>query len=250
MAEGAGTTVDVPYVGPVRRNVLYVVAAAVAGYVGYAWWKARGAVDEAAPVPPDDYGEDWASEAPGATTGSPTTGVGGGYQLVAPDGEIPPASNAEWTFRAISALGDIGYEPQLVAAALGKYLARKPLTAAEAELVNVARARLGPPPVGDFPVTMTESAPTSSVVPIPGVPAGVRVVGSTRTSVSLAWGRVPGAVGYQTHMDGRAGYVRRTTPYITITNLRPGKRYIFRVRAYNTRGVGREAPEVAGTTRA
>jgi len=255
-------TVKLPYVGPVRRNALYVAAAAILGYVGYAWWRSRsdsiGEGEAVATQPADEFGDDFSSEAGGPTSGPATSGSGGGFQLVAPDGEIPPSSNAEWTARAISALGDIGYEPSAVASAIGKYLARKGLTQAEAELINVARARLGPPPIGDFPVTMVEPTPTPPVVtpPVtkprvtpPKAPTGVRVVSATRNTITLRWNGVSGATMYQTHMDGRAGYVRRSGATITIVSLRPGRRYVFRVRAVNSAGVGPVAPPVVGVTR-
>lgn len=246
--------VTVPGIGPVRRDVLYGIGGVAALAVGYAWWRSRADAD--VPLTGEEavgYGDDYSATAVGDLSGAQTTGVGGGATTVASDVPLPPRDNAEWTQRATSMLGDIGYEPAAVAAAIGNYLARKPLSAAQADIINTARAMVGPPPLGEFPVTLTPATPTTPAKPAPakapGRPSGFAVRASTADTVTLGWSPVSGATSYRVYMDGRAGFVTVKTPTATITHLWPRRRYTFRVRGMNAAGAGTLAGPVAGRTK-
>ena len=162
-------TIDLPAVGPVKKQWLYVGGALALGIVGYAWYQhaqSAGAAGDETPVDPEfeNYGVDGGGSAGGTTTG------GLAYTPPAetdPD-DLPPTTNAAWVQRCVDYLSDvIGFDAQLVSTTLGKYLGRQPLTAVEADLVRTALGAVGSPPVGEYRIIMigTPSTPTPPSTP-------------------------------------------------------------------------------------
>ena len=92
----------------------------------------------------------------------------------------------------------------------------------------------GPGPVST--VTGTVRGPTS-------VPGGLRIVGTTSTSVGLDWNKVTGATGYEYQQDG-GRWVAVLTSDVQVSNLKDGQVYRFRVRATNADGYGPSSPEL------
>lgn len=162
MTESA--TIDLPGAGPVKKQWIYIGLAGVAAVVGYAYWK-RSQQAATAPMEPgiDDY-------TGGVQTGSSGSTTGGLTWEPADPGDpddLPPSTNAVWTQRAISYLSQINFDAQVVAAALGKYLARLPLVPAEADIVRTAEGAIGKPPVGTYQIVMVPNPPTGPVTPPP-----------------------------------------------------------------------------------
>lgn len=166
-------TVDVPVVGNIDKRWLYAGAAVTALIIAVAWWRARNA-----PATIEDpAGAEYGGELPPDASTTP------GLSHTPPDepdpDELPPTTNSQWTQRAVTYLESIGYDPQLVATTLGKYLGRQPLTGPEADIVRTAEGAIGKPPQGEhriIPVgTPPGGQPPSPAPPPPVVPQTVSV---------------------------------------------------------------------------
>lgn len=131
-------------------------------------------------------------------------GVGGGtgydpnagYYNPVPTGSAP-TTNSAWAQYVEQQLTSIGYDPQTVAAAIGRYLAKLPLTADQAQIVQVALAEAGPPPQGSYTIITTGgSTPASGGSAALPAPTGLRVSNKNAHEFSLAWNPVQGAHNY------------------------------------------------------
>lgn len=142
-----GKTVDVPGIGEVKAVYVYGIGAVFVGVIGYAWWSRRnlaaGSEAEPAYVPGMD-------EDSGGTT---TAGIERrDPEPVDPD-KLPPTTNDEWSRRATEYMMNVlGYDGQLVAKTIGKYLSRQGLTPNEQDIIRTIWGQLGRPPQGDFPI--------------------------------------------------------------------------------------------------
>ncbi|MZF88738.1 glycoside hydrolase family 18 protein [Streptomyces sp. SID5643] len=88
----------------------------------------------------------------------------------------------------------------------------------------------------------TDPGPT-----VPAAPGGLRVSGTTSSSVSLAWNTVAGATGYTVHRDGtKITAVSGTSA--TVTGLTASTSYSFQVTATNAAGESPKSAAVTGTT--
>ncbi|WP_033311248.1 glycoside hydrolase family 18 protein [Streptomyces iakyrus] len=88
----------------------------------------------------------------------------------------------------------------------------------------------------------TDPGPT-----VPAAPSGLRVSGTTSSSVSLAWTPVSGATGYTVHRDGtKVTAVSGTSA--TVTGLAASTSYSFQVTATNAAGESPKSAAVTGTT--
>lgn len=159
--------VTLPGVGPVKREWLYAGAALVAGIVGYAWIR-RSRTPPVVLDPNADIGATGYAGTPGASSSAPVNVDN------RDNGAID--TNAKWVQYAAEKLGQYGFEPGAVAAALGKWLQRQPLTDAEISMVTSARGVAGDPPTGG-PYPVIHALPT----PAPGgggtpPPAGTKTV--------------------------------------------------------------------------
>ncbi|MEU3937791.1 glycoside hydrolase family 18 protein [Streptomyces sp. NPDC029044] len=82
---------------------------------------------------------------------------------------------------------------------------------------------------------------------VPAAPSGLRVTGTTSSSVSLAWNTVSGATGYTVHRDGtKVTAVSGTSA--TVTGLAASTSYSFQVTATNAAGESPKSAAVTGTT--
>ncbi|MEU0169106.1 glycoside hydrolase family 18 protein [Streptomyces iakyrus] len=88
----------------------------------------------------------------------------------------------------------------------------------------------------------TDPGPT-----VPAAPSGLRVSGTTSSSVSLAWNPVSGATGYTVHRDGtKVTAVSGTSA--TVTGLAASTSYSFQVTATSAAGESPKSAAVTGTT--
>lgn len=147
-------TVALPVAGPVKKTWVYGGLAVVAVIVGYAYYTRSQA--PAAPV--DLYPPVEGGDLPGDSTTTP------GLSHTPPEppdpSTLPPTTNSEWSQRAVTYLrDDLGYDPTLVGSALGKYLAREPLTAPEADIVRTVEGVMGRPPSGDYRIIVVGTPP-------------------------------------------------------------------------------------------
>lgn len=150
-------TVNLPGVGPVDERWVIAGVALIAGIAGWAWYQRGRAPIEEAPPEVDEFA-DAAVDAYEGAFGTPALTP---HPLSEP-GYLPPGSDAEWAQRAQIILTGVNYDPLTAATAIGKYLTRQTLTPTEADIVRVAIAQLGPPPVGSYPVTVA-AVPTPPV---------------------------------------------------------------------------------------
>ncbi|MFC8140675.1 chitinase [Streptomyces paradoxus] len=88
----------------------------------------------------------------------------------------------------------------------------------------------------------TDPGPT-----VPAAPSGLRVSGTTSSSVSLAWNTVSGATGYTVHRDG-AKVTAVSGTSATVTGLAASTSYSFQVTATNAAGESPKSAAVTGTT--
>ena len=155
----------------------------------------------------------------GLTTPDTATGAGTGDGLpVAGPGTVSGTTGtttgygtlAAWAQAAQAGLAEIGYDPVAVAAALGAYLAGRPLTPDQAAIVNAARAEFDTQGLTLPPVTLVPPAgPAVTGNTAPAVSGG-RVISVNNNEAVVGWSGVnaarytvritgPGAVNGQTH---------------------------------------------------
>ena len=211
-------TVNLPLAGKQSKKAVAVVAVAAAAFVVFMYVRTRAsassstttaaAIDPSTGYPygsPQDVaalaGESGTSSdeidpATGATYGSVAdeqalaeeSGSAGvvNYGTGAATGTATPASNAAWAQEVEQIVPPLINSPTAtsdVAAAVGRFLSGLPLTTAQAQIIQVAEAELGPPPVGQF-----------SIIPEPdsSAPSSGTPTGTTTTTTDVA---VPVCVG-------------------------------------------------------
>lgn len=187
------TDVDVPVVGRVPKPAVYAGLAAVVGYAGWAWWRARQQGD----------GSVLYTEDPATGTASPG---GGEYVNPAPrttpdpdPAKLAPTTDQEWVARALEKM--TWFEPGYLTTTLGKYLARTPLTSEEASVVRSAWGLLGKPPGGQQ-ITLTTAGGTPGNPP-KSLPAPVLSAALMQGDWAvLTWSPVNGATKYVVHARG------------------------------------------------
>jgi len=239
--------VDIPKVGPVNKKVLIGAGVAVAGFLAWRYYLAGSgstSVDEGAEdtgyedggtIPAVEGATDWygaGSSSTGDTTSSTPQAM---------------TTNAQWSQYARDQLlaADVASGAD-IGAALGNYLAGKPLTSAQQTIVQAAIAYAGYPPVG-----------THVVVPggdteITVAPTGLKVIGTSPNSVTLSWAAVAGADFYDVYRSGAASNaVRSTATSATISGLNSNTSYTFQVAAVSGSGkAGPKSSSVSGKTAA
>lgn len=240
--------VDIPKVGPVNKKVLIVTGVGVAGFLVWRYYRASSEVTSADETTAEDAGYEDGGTIPaveGATdwygSGSSSTGdtTSSTSQAL--------LTNAQWSQYARDQLlaADVASGSD-ISAALGNYLAGKPLTAGQQTIVQAAIAYAGYPPVG-----------THVVVPggdtdITVAPSGLKVIGTSPNSVTLSWVAVAGAESYDVYRSGAASNaVRSSATSATISGLNSNTSYTFQVAAVSGAGkAGPKSSSVSGKTSA
>lgn len=152
-------TVDVPVAGRMNKKVVIGGLVIVAGVVGYAYLK-RAMV----PAEPEVIDPELESYSGGLQTyGSGSTTGGLAYNNpppadVDPD-DLPPTNNAQWVQRGVDYMQGLAFDAQFVATTLGKYLARVPVIASEADVIRTVEGAIGRPPVGEYRIIMVSTPP-------------------------------------------------------------------------------------------
>lgn len=161
------------------------------------------------------------------------------------------ATNAEWSQAVESGLADIGYSPEDIAAAVGRYLGGLSLTPDQQNIIQVALAEFDPPPVGTFSIIAAPATGTATTgnttVPAGGTTttaaaptlSGGHVVSVTSSEAVVAWtgtgatswrltisgpGAINGKVSTVTKPEGTYGGLEAGHTYdVTIQPLVNGK---------------------------
>lgn len=243
--------VDVPAVGRIKKAYILVPAGLAAAYVGWRWYQASQAAEEAPAGSDGLYTSDDLSEYGLSTTGG-ATNVTGNTGTVVTDGTNPNAidSNSEWNELAVERLTNSGYDPQTVRGALGEFLGRRSLDSAEAGIARAALGAAGQPPEGR-PWSVIEAATTGGTA-TPGAVTGLKVTKVGTEYVNLAWTPVTGATEYAVYRsDTGTMAVRASGGSTSIYGLRPNTSYRFQVAAVGSAGkVGPRSAAIPAKTAA
>lgn len=265
-------TVKIPGIGPLDKKYAYVGGAAVAGFVGYAYWRNRQASAAAATTATDTTATDTtALDAANAAASDPSyaygTGdggyaYGGGYPIYQSpiNGNYPtptggaPSTDPQWTQEAINWLANIGVDSQAASHAIALFMSDMCMTSQEADYVRQAKAGLGDPPQTHHNIQICSTnnpPPTGGGGPIPA-PANFHVTGTSKTGVTLSWSAVPGKnVVYLLHGDGGgiSHSIGTFKTSFTYGQLKPGTKYNFHVQAVSDGVNGAASPTVSATTK-
>lgn len=228
---------------PKSKRILIVVALGAAGYVGWRWWSNRTAatgtpatVDVGAPV-----------DASGVV-GAPASGNVQYAGTVTDNTRTPGPGNfrndAEWTQYAADKLATTR-PVDTVYSALGDYLAGRPLSDAEADIVRSAIAVAGEPPSGHKPLVAQVGTITLTA------PGGVAVYAFDRTWADLRWNGVSGAITYNVYRDGLASPVASSSSgHTRVHGLTPGHTHHLQVAGVTATGKpGPKSATVSVTTK-
>jgi len=242
MSEMTSGTVNVPKLGKVKKIWFWGVLSVVGIYVGWRWYSASASSASDVTYETGDVGDGIdASGVVGAGGASGNVQYAGGTT----DGTDADTidTNGEWTNTAVEILSNAGRDAGTVQAALGEFLARRPLDEAEASIARSAMAVAGEPPVGR-PWTIIAQVGEVSLT----APSNLRATGTTGSSTTLAFSPVNGAASYSAYRDDLGGVVVGTGvgPSIQIGGLTPNKTYRFSVAARTT--TGKAGPKSSATT--
>jgi hypothetical protein len=212
-------TIKLPVLGPTKRGWVIAGGALIAGIVGYAWWN-RAKTGVAEEVLPEDIPQD--REPPPTVVGEENFDTGEVRAII--------NTNDEWVSAALERLANAGYDTLFALTTLGKYLARRPLTEAEANLVQSALGVAGTPPQGGpYPITREGASGPTTAFAAPTV----RARQTSRVSVTISWTPVPDATGYQVRRI-RGGTPGTGEPWFSVGNktshtvtARPVRRSVF-----------------------
>jgi hypothetical protein len=127
-------------------------------------------------------------------------------------------SNAAWAQAVEAGLTDVGYSSTDIASALGAYLTQQPVDSTQANIISVAIAEYGNPPVGNLQI-ITEPASKSSTTTTgtsPSTPVKVQVPDVKGDTIDAAEKLIT-AVGLKSHINqvlkgGTSYYINSQTP--------------------------------------
>jgi len=227
-------TVEVPAVGRVKKQYVYVAAALVAGIVGFAYWRRSSAPVEDFPAYTDEdvISDGVTDTAGGAAGGSASSGGTGGG-----DSSTTPDSDSEWVMMAREALAG-SFDDAALSIALGRYIGREGLSQAQQDMVRAAIGSIGYPPGGHYPITPDTAGSPSTF----NEPTGLKATAKTTTSVTLSWNRVAGASGYSIFRSdlGSEPVGDSGDTVASVRGLEPNRTYVFTVAART--GAGATGP--------
>lgn len=231
--------VEVPKVGKVDKKVVAAIVVGAAGFVGYRYWQASHNPTA------DAETTDVSTENPEFDdTGDPSTVLGAvrpnnDYGIPSGDGVAAPSTddfgfkgttNDAWTQYAANQLSQSDrWTYTDVVEALGNYLAQRPTTATQQNIVNAAIAVAGQPPQGAHTLVSGGNVPLT-------VAPTITKIDTTGNSAVIAFTSVAGADSYRAYR-GTGGNVgtSKTSP-LTVTGLQPNTSYDFSVRAVTASG--------------
>lgn len=227
--------VDVPVVGSVDKRVLLVVGVGAVGFVGWRYYVARSASDYDPDAEPVDPGMEDAGILP-AVEGAVRPGGDYGLPSVGDEGTgsygFRGTTDAQWTQYATAQLtASDQWSFTAIVTALGKFIAGKPLTTTEQQIVQAAIAVAGHPPESPNKPTVP-----GGDTPITVAPTGLKGTGAA-TAVTLTWGPVAGAGSYRIYRKGvteNVGVSNDTTAQVG--GLDPNTSYQFKVAAVSEAG--------------
>lgn len=218
-------TVKIPGIGPVEKKWVYIGSAFVVGIVGYAYWNKSRA--DAAEVEVSDF-----TEGPGYAMDSGVdeyVNPGGSQAPVVEDRNPAPSNNIEWGQDAIEFLNDNGFEGGAIA--VGLYMTRQDLSSTQANMIRAVHGAIGPPPQGDYPITVTPNAPPPTPdSPKVVAPTGLSAHDISRTTAGFLWNAVSHDRWYTLSISGKGEYNTAST-HLSVTGLKPNTRYSVKVRA-------------------
>jgi len=188
-----------------KKGTWIIAGLAGGGALFYVWWKHKQAA--AAPVSSYGYAQYGAGYGYGV---SPIFGGGqgglnqfGGYGYQPPPGPQPITTNGQWAAAVEMALSQQGYNPLTISAALGKYLTGQTVTQDQADLISVAIAFQGEPPVpspsGYPPAVHVGGSGGGGNAKNPVT--GLRVSKGGTTGVDISWSASSGAKSYHVTSD-------------------------------------------------
>lgn len=263
------STITIPGIGPMKSTYVYVGGAAVAGIVGYAYWRSKqsAAADTTAT---DTTSTDQALADANAAASDPSLAYGGyGYDTSgyayggAPIYQSPgnnnfptptgghPSSDPEWNQAAYEALTNRGVDGQAASHALSLYMANLCMSAVESDLVRQAIGAIGDTPQTHHTINICPSAPPPSGGGTAPPPTGLRNTGTTKSSVALSWSPVQGATLYLIHIDGGgiSHSISTTGSHYTFNSLHKGTTYHFNVRSVVGGVTSKSSPTVTVKTK-
>lgn len=224
---------------PQRKRQVQYGALAIGALAIWWWVRNRSA---AAPAAADTTAAADSIGTIGADLGS-SSGSGGYYYpgSASSDTTVPGggfATNAEWYAAALSAAVDAGYSNMLAATALGNYLAHRPLTAQEQQVVRVGLGAAGNPPVGSYSIV---SAPTPPAPSAPSAPRSLYLLSLRKDGATVGWWAAANADRYWVHLDGKY-YSTEHGTFKSVNSLRPNTRHtvtVYAINAANKQGPGK-----------
>jgi len=239
--------IDVPGAGPVDKRVVIGLSAALLAFLAWRYFLA-GSGDLEAAEEGEEPGFEDAGTLPAIEGATDWYGAGGGTSVGDITASTPQriTTNAQWSQYARALLLETdSYSGQAIGEALGNYLAGRPLSSQQQQIVMAAIALAGYPPVG-----------THVVIPggdteVKVAPTGLKIVSATSTAITLSWGAVSGASEYRIYRNGVAqnvGSSRDTTGQVG--GLQPNTSYTFQVAALSASGAaGPKSSSVSGKTK-
>lgn len=257
-------TVKIPGVGPVNKKYAYIGVAAVAGFVGFAYYRSRNsaATDTTAT---DPNAVDTTSTDP--TTYDPSysgySADAAGYMGSVPSYYPPygssspistgaPATDSAWTQATVNYLAEVGVDSQAASHALGLYMADLCMTNQEADYVRQGIAGMNQPPQSHHDIKICPTSPGDPGSGSPTKPSNLHVTGTSKSSVSVAWTAGTGTKYYMLHIDGGgiSHSVSTSRTDYTISGLKAKTTYHLTVAGITSTGTTGATSPVSATTKA
>lgn len=259
--------INIPAVGPVESKYVWIGGGLVVGIVAFAYYRTQlspAATEEDAGYNVD---ESALAEEMQYASGAYATDYaydGGSASYYPPGFYTPPSTNApqdrdpvtnnEWARDMLEVLEQVGVDSNAASLAISKYRLKECVTSTEGDIIRRGIGIVGDPPQGSFsilvcpgnpptnpPPTTPPTTPPPVTKPPPGVslpaPTGLRKSGAAKTTITMAWNKVPGAAGYRVYRAGVSYNIGASADeHITVGGLRPGTTYTFHVRAVGRDG--------------